>query len=59
MTDRIRQRIETLEQQLRDMTARRDQARTVLEQCEIAIYQMQGARAVLQELLADPENPPP
>jgi predicted nucleic acid-binding Zn-ribbon protein len=58
MTDRIRERIATLETQLRDVTARRDEARGALQQLEIAIHQIQGALAVLRELVeAAPEEP--
>jgi uncharacterized coiled-coil DUF342 family protein len=55
MTDRIRQRIDTLEAQLRDVTARRDQAQTALSESMAAILQIQGALAVLRDLLVPVE----
>lgn len=59
MTDRIRQRIATLEQQLRDTTERRDQAQQVLQESMTAILQLQGALVVLRDLLTPAEVPTP
>ena len=57
MTDRIRQRIATLEQQLRETTDRRDQAQQVLQESMTAILQLQGALVVLRDLLTPAEVP--
>jgi uncharacterized membrane-anchored protein len=58
MTDRIRERIATLEQQLREQTTRREQAHVMLNEATTAILQVQGALAVLQELLTNPDAEP-
>ena len=55
MTDRIRQRIDTLERQLRDVSDRRDQAQAVLTESLTMIQQIQGALAVLRDLLVPVE----
>ena len=57
MTDRIRQRIVTLESQLRDVTARRDSAQAALSESMTAILQIQGALVVLKDLLVPEEVP--
>lgn len=57
MTDRIRQRIETLEKQLHETTQRRDQAQAVLNESFQLINQIQGALAVLRDLLVPTEVP--
>jgi hypothetical protein len=58
MTDRIRQRIATLETQLRDVTARRDSAQVALSESNTMILQLQGALVVLKDLLVPEEVPP-
>ena len=55
MTDRIRQRIATLETQLRDVTARRDSAQVALSESNTMILQLQGALVVLKDLLVPEE----
>lgn len=58
MTDRIRQRITVLEQQLREQTERRNQAHAIAAEATNAVAQLQGALAALRDLLTDPEDPP-
>lgn len=58
MTDRIRQRITTLEQQLREQTDRRDAAQQILSDANVAILHLQGALVVLKDLLVPEEAVP-
>jgi hypothetical protein len=55
--DRIRQRLATLEQQLREHTDRRDAAQQALNESMPAILQLQGAIVVLKDLLVPEEVP--
>jgi hypothetical protein len=51
MIDDLVSRLDTLERQLTQQLQRRDQARAVLEQSTVTIHQLQGAIAVVRELL--------
>lgn len=57
MTDRIRQRIDALESQHRDLTMARDQAQRTINETVPMLLQIEGALAVLRDLLVPAEVP--
>lgn len=55
MTDRIRQRIDSLETQHRDLTARLNEARQTVSDASAMLLTIEGALAVLRDLLVPEE----
>lgn len=55
----LEERLTALESQLQQHTKRRDAASAVMSESQIAIHQLQGAIALLQDLIKPADVPPP